>query len=165
MTTSRSKTKVFMFQIPPVAASRPRVGRRATYYTGPYQRFRVSMGPIVERVVREKKHKMWVDTALECECVFSVPRPGTTKLGWPDPDIDNYIKAILDQLNNRVFDDDRCIVTLKAKKYWSTDGKPLIALRFTEIGPYSVKKEATKRKRGGKGAVSNVPKQARGRKR
>jgi len=163
--TSRSKTKTFLFKIPPVAASRPRVGRRATYYTGPYQRFRVSMGPIVERVVRQHKHTMWEDTALECEIVFSVPRPGSTGLGWPDPDIDNYIKAILDQLNGRVFDDDRCIVTLKAKKYWSENDQGLIALRFTEIGPYRVKKVATKRRGGRKGTVSKLPSKPRGRKR
>jgi Holliday junction resolvase RusA-like endonuclease len=38
-------------------------------------------------------------------------------------DIDNYIKATLDSLEGKYYDNDNQIVMIRARKYWSTNGR------------------------------------------
>lgn len=47
------------------------------------------------------------------------------------PDIDNYVKAILDALNGVAFRDDKQIISLKAKKLYSD--KPRTEIEIKEI--------------------------------
>ena len=54
------------FPISPVAASRPRVSRWGSYYTGAYKTFRADAKPIVEEVTKgvtptADKLKVWVE--------------------------------------------------------------------------------------------------------
>ena len=104
------------FPISPVAASRPRVSRWGSYYTGAYKTFRADAKPIVEEVTKgvtptADKLKVWV------ECF--VTKPATTKLSAPRPDVDNYLKSIFDLLNGVIWEDDSQIVFVQASKAWS----------------------------------------------
>ena len=109
------------FDINPVAASRPRVGRWGAYYSGPYKVFR--------EVAAEKVwNTLGTDfTPLGCPLMvtieFYVKRPKKTEKRYPRPDIDNYVKAILDTMNGKIWEDDSQVTTLYATKHWAKVGE------------------------------------------
>jgi len=49
------------------------------------------------------------------------------------PDLDNYVKIVLDALNGVVFADDSCVVKICASKRWSD--KPGMSIRIMEDKP------------------------------
>jgi Holliday junction resolvase RusA-like endonuclease len=110
------------FPVSPVAASRPRVGRHGSYYTGAYRRFRSEASSIVTDILGIEfepfSDKLNVD--IECYCT----RPKTTILDCPKSDVDNIAKAILDILNGKLWDDDNQIVRLYITKQWALEGEP-----------------------------------------
>jgi Holliday junction resolvase RusA-like endonuclease len=105
------------FPISPVAASRPRVSRWGTYFTGTYKDFRAAAKPIIEAVT--KGHTP-TESKLQVIVGIYPTKPKTSKLKYPRPDVDNYIKAILDLCNGVIWDDDSQIVYLEATKEWAT---------------------------------------------
>ena len=96
----------YRFDICPVAASRPRVSKFGhAYFSGPYKAFK-------ERCTGRLR--------VNVECV--VTRPKTTKLVTPRGDVDNFAKACLDALNDRLWEDDKQIEVLTISKRWA--GEP-----------------------------------------
>ena len=67
---------------------------------------------------------------LEVTIWFYCKKPKTTKLSEPRGDIDNYCKAILDQLNKRVIEDDQQIKRITATKRWEDEHGPRIELHI-----------------------------------
>jgi Holliday junction resolvase RusA-like endonuclease len=110
------------FYIPaePVPASRPRVTRAGfAYYAKPYTRFKTLL-------------KDWWTSHYTADpmlgpvavgCAFVATRPKKTVLAAPRPDVDNYVKALLDSMNGIVWKDDTQVVSLAAAKQWSTDAR------------------------------------------
>jgi Holliday junction resolvase RusA-like endonuclease len=97
------------FPLNPVAASRPRTGRYGGYYVGPYKVFREEAAIIVPQVVGD-----WEPLSgwLGFSGVFSVKRPKNPTYPYPVPDIDNYLKAVFDVCNGRIWVDDKQIIKL-----------------------------------------------------
>lgn len=108
------------FPISPVAASRPRVSKWGAYFTGTYKDFRNEAKPIVLDITKGWKptdNKLWVYVGVY------PTKPKTSKLQYPRPDIDNYLKSILDLCNGVVWKDDAQIVFIEATKAWAkSDG-------------------------------------------
>lgn len=71
--------------------------------------------PIPKSMSKADKQK-----AIECEL-----RPDKR------PDIDNYIKAIMDALNEVAYWDDKQIVSLRAEKWYATE--PRVEIRIKEV--------------------------------
>lgn len=87
-------------------------------------------------VYSPKEYATWQKDALEalkqahCEAPFEgpvevliecfVPRPKTTKLPHPKPDVDNYAKSVLDAItkDGRFWSDDSQVRTLNITKAW-----------------------------------------------
>jgi Holliday junction resolvase RusA-like endonuclease len=109
------------FPVSPVAASRPRVGRHGSYYTGAYRRFRNEAGTIVNEVLGKRKP---IEGQLSVDVKCSCTRPKTTKLSAPQSDVDNLAKAILDILNKKLWVDDSQIINLFISKEWAPPGEP-----------------------------------------
>jgi Holliday junction resolvase RusA-like endonuclease len=71
---------------------------------------------------------------------FALPRPKTTKLAAPKPDLDNYIKALFDAMTmagNVWFDDYQVVQLIEATKTWSdspTGGVVVTVLPFEVPG-------------------------------
>ena len=107
------------FPISPVAASRPRVSRHGAYFTGPYKKFRTAMIDIVPDVLGDGFIPM--DSAIAVDVEVYVKRPKKTKLSAPRADIDNYLKAIFDSLNGKLWDDDKQIIKVYAVKQWAAE--------------------------------------------
>jgi|TARA_Y100001963_G_C6734428_1_gene425612 Holliday junction resolvase RusA-like endonuclease len=105
------------FPISPVAASRPRVSRRGAYFVGPYKIFRKEMIELVPLVLGNRFKVL--EGPLKVDIEIYVKRPKKTKLDAPKADIDNYIKAILDSLNKKLWVDDTQIREIYACKQWA----------------------------------------------
>ena len=123
-------------EINPVPASRPRVTRNGTYYGKKYTQFRDDIKPILANYKGTK-----FSSLVKCEIIFNIAAPKSKSIKQRfamngsycdnNADIDNYIKAILDSLNNIAYDDDRQVVELTATKKWSEKG--YIDVFITEI--------------------------------
>jgi Holliday junction resolvase RusA-like endonuclease len=103
-----------------VAASRPRVSKWGAYYKGPYKTFRQQAIDVVLEVIGD--HEPY-DEPLSVSIEIVVTRPKTTTLDHPKPDIDNYVKGVLDALNGLLWIDDHQIVTIVATKQWAPVGE------------------------------------------
>ena len=124
------------FYVNPVPASRPRVTRFATFYGKKYTDFKSSM----EMAVNDIQFVPF-EGNVYAKLDFFVKIP----ISWPkkkksskegkfcdnNADIDNYCKAILDALNDIYYEDDRQVVMLRARMYWSNN--PRIECEFMEI--------------------------------
>lgn len=110
--------KLFI-DINPMPASRPRVPRFGkVYYAKPYKEYRDAVAEwIVDNA--ERLEGLRTEKRLDVRLNFNVRRPKTTKLHGPKPDIDNYIKAVLDSLNGVIWADDYQIVAVFASKAWA----------------------------------------------
>jgi len=119
----------FTFPIQPTPASRPRVSKWGSYYTGPYVAFRENVKPLLAEALAG-----W--TPMDVPMIVTVgiypERPKSSKLDYPKPDVDNYIKAILDVCNEKVWTDDHLIVNISASKRWS-DGAGYFTLQVQEF--------------------------------
>jgi Holliday junction resolvase RusA-like endonuclease len=104
------------FPISPVAASRPRVSKWGTYFTGTYKQFRADAKPVVLNAIGG-----WKPTDKQLKVILELypTRPKTSKLKYPRPDIDNYIKSIFDLCNGIIWNDDVQIIEVKATKQWA----------------------------------------------
>jgi Holliday junction resolvase RusA-like endonuclease len=123
----------YCFNINPVAASRPRVGKYGAYFTGPYKTFRQEAAKEVLDVLGPDFDP--IDNNLEVIVEIAVKKPKTTKFNFPRGDIDNYLKSIFDCLNGRLWVDDRLIVGVYCKKLFAEDnGYFKIMVTKTEAG-------------------------------
>jgi Holliday junction resolvase RusA-like endonuclease len=105
------------FNINPVAASRPRVGKWGAYYTGTYKEFREKASEIVWETIGKDFEP--IDTELAVSIELYVKRPKTTEREWPKADIDNFAKAVLDTMNGKIWKDDSQITSLHVSKQWA----------------------------------------------
>lgn len=143
----------------PVPASRPRVaGRHGAYYTGPYADYRKVMPDKLAVVLKRwatKTRPLYDNVCLRVRMLFLVNPPSSTSLEAPDPDIDNFEKAIYDICTEQVWDDDSRIVQHQVLKDWTKPGEEEgVVIEVTTNGtPF---KKASKRKASKRSTVSRV---------
>ena len=111
----------YTLPISPIAASRPRLSRHGAYFTGPYKKFRCECAEIVYEVLGTDYELLEGPLAVDLE--LFVTRPRRTKLDAPKADIDNFVKAVLDVLNGKLWVDDSQILKLHATKQWAEVGE------------------------------------------
>ena len=107
----------WLFPVSPVAASRPRVSRHGAYYTGPYKYFRQEMAEVVPLILGESFIPL--TGSLKVEVEIFIKQPKKTRLVAPKADIDNFVKAVFDCLNDRLWEDDKQVIQLYAVKQWT----------------------------------------------
>lgn len=108
--TQSSKLSV---ELAPVPASRPRVSKWGTYYTGTYKKWLKDAAETIPEA--EVTHQGNLNVTIDLVC----HRPPTTKRECPRGDIDNYTKAVLDALTKKGYwNDDDQITELYALKRW-----------------------------------------------
>ena len=137
----------YVFDIAPVPQGRPRFARRGkftqTYDPPKSKKFKTELRQLAEVEYAEKPYHAEQHKPIVIELKLYIPmlksfskikrlkatdgilRP-TTK-----PDIDNYIKGILDSLNGLFWHDDGQIVEIHAGKYYSDN--PRIEMEIKEI--------------------------------
>lgn len=120
------------FPISPVAASRPRVSKHGAYFAVPYKNFRREAAEIVDDVLGEWEP---LSGPLTVDLELFIGRPKTTKLDAPKADIDNFVKAIFDVMNGRLWEDDSQVIKLYATKQWAEDANGYFVLGINKEKP------------------------------
>jgi Holliday junction resolvase RusA-like endonuclease len=108
------------FDISPVAASRPRVGKWGAYYSGPYKDFREEASGKVYEVLGTDRKLLSGPLCVTLE--LYVKRPKKTDRSHPRADLDNYAKAVFDILNGKLWEDDSQIISMYVTKEWAEKG-------------------------------------------
>jgi Holliday junction resolvase RusA-like endonuclease len=116
------------FPLEPVPASRPRVTRWGAYYGKRYTSFRKQAELVIPEVFTDQP----LVGTLEVLVTFFCKRPKTTKREEPRGDVDNYVKAILDSCNGKVFEDDDQIKRITATKRWEDEDGARIELYVSQ---------------------------------
>ena len=111
----------WVFPISPVAASRPRVSRHGAYFAGPYKVFRNECIDVIEFVLGPEFKPY--EQPIKVDVELFIRRPKTTKLVMPRADIDNFLKAVFDSLNKKLWIDDNIIQSVYATKQWAEVGQ------------------------------------------
>jgi Holliday junction resolvase RusA-like endonuclease len=126
------------FEITP--ASRPKVTRYGTFYSKNYEAFRKVVGEWLDKQPTTTKYDKTKPLKATFKFNITIPKSYSKKkrealLGKPmidRKDIDNMIKAIMDILQGRLFEDDKQIYYLTASKYWTEKGKIEITIEGDE---------------------------------
>ena len=116
------------FPIAPVVASRARVTRWATFFPKKYQAFRDEFKKLLEEYdATPTDDLLYVKLDFHVQMAKSWSKKKKKEKGGKlcdnNADIDNYIKATLDSLEGKYYDNDNQIVMIRARKYWSTNGR------------------------------------------
>jgi Holliday junction resolvase RusA-like endonuclease len=118
----------------PIAASRVRVARYGpSYYKGPYAEYRKGNATTIEAAVAEAQAAGFLpyDSTLIMAQLFEVNSPKTTKLLFPAPDLDNYLKAIWDALQKHgvILEDKKVIASTELKRWTTTQPQTHVLLQ------------------------------------
>jgi len=124
------------FEVNPVPAARPRVGRFSTYYPKKYTKFKKDMEALTSELNMTPCENL---VCVSLKFKIKTPQSWSKKKRLErentycnnNSDIDNYIKAILDSLNGVYFVDDRQVVEVFASKKYSNE--PRILFTMMEI--------------------------------
>lgn len=106
----------------PVAKARPRIGRGRAYTP----RKTKDHEQLLSWEILSQFKKQWEDgplsVALWVEIVFYLPTPKKKKYDYPQtrPDLDNYVKTVMDAMNGIVYEDDSQVVKIVAEKVFTT---------------------------------------------
>jgi len=124
------------FYVTPVPASRPRVTRWSTFFPKKYTQFREDMDIATSAILFtpfEGNIYAQLDFYIAIPKSWSKKKKLTKQGTYCDnnADIDNYCKAILDALNGVYYEDDRQVVMLKARMFWSNT--PRIECEITNL--------------------------------
>nr|WP_246505610.1 RusA family crossover junction endodeoxyribonuclease [Coralloluteibacterium stylophorae] len=121
------------FPFEPAPASRPRVSKWGTYFSGAYKTWRETAAA----------HLAPGATGLEADEPLLVvhesicKRPKTTKKKWPKGDVDNHVKGPLDAITKATgwwTDDDQIVLLLTAKRFAAPGEEPHTAVSIYRCG-------------------------------
>ncbi|MCP4126772.1 MAG: RusA family crossover junction endodeoxyribonuclease [Gammaproteobacteria bacterium] len=117
----------------PVPASRPRVTQWGVYYGKNYTKYRKGSRMTVDAAVAQAQAGGFLplDSTLMMAQLFEVARPKTTKLEYPNPDLDNFIKALWDALQKHgvILEDKKVIASIELKRWTTTQPQTLVLLQ------------------------------------
>jgi Holliday junction resolvase RusA-like endonuclease len=122
----------------PVAKARPRMTRRGFAYTPAHTRKYEAHGRLAAQLAMDGRPP--IDVPVRIELLVELPAPASwSKRKSTDaitgsirptsrPDVDNYLKAILDAINTIVVADDAQVVEVYAKKKFSVAPKMIATI-------------------------------------
>lgn len=103
------------------------MSRWGVYYPKKYREFKAALAAAFIAVARPSLPR---DGPCRVEVEIVAPRPKSTKLPFPKPDIDNYLKAVLDAATGSIWTDDWGVRESFTTKRWTEKGeKPFVRLR------------------------------------
>ncbi len=120
----------FTIPIEPVPKARARLGRQGVFTPRATVKFENDVMLFAKAHAPEILWQGPVGVVLK----FYIKKPLKPKFNLPAvrPDIDNYIKAVLDALNGVIWHDDGCVCGLTAMKWYATD-EPKIEVEIRKI--------------------------------
>lgn len=123
-----------------VACPRPRVTRYATFYPKKYTDFKEEFKNNLNSFTI-KQIKQPIPIEMELEFYIKIPKSYSKKKKEEldgsyvikRPDIDNYMKSVLDGLNELMFEDDSQVVKITASKKYINEDKGHFIIKWKEI--------------------------------
>ncbi len=123
--------------IDPVPKGRPRTafknGQVRTYTP---ERTLIAQETITALIKRYQEQGFATHIPVKLTCTFwrhkSVWLPRRENLPFRKPDLDNFLKLLLDSMNGILVADDAQITTIEMRKRWSPNGEGYITLRLEE---------------------------------
>lgn len=103
-----------------------------THYKKTYQTYRSEASKVVPEIMSQHRG-LPMAGPLEVTVLFVLPRPRTSKLDFPAPDIDNFQKAVFDALNTHAWEDDKQIIKVTAEKTWTNQPK---GMTIVQVKPW-----------------------------
>lgn len=132
------KHHTFIIKMNPVAKGRPRFTRTGRAYTP--KKTREASKFMVQQLVELKSESIEKGVPLGVYMRFYCKRPkklgkGDAVLKLTKPDVDNYIKLVLDACNDAlIWHDDSQVVEVLAQKWYCADyQEPQIQIQVSEI--------------------------------
>jgi len=124
----------WVLQINPIPCPRPRVTSKGwAYFPKKYSGWKRDAESLISEMMKSFGYMQPLAGELEVNAVFYAKRPKVTKLTHPKPDIDNYLKSLLDAGNGIAWVDDALITTVRASKLWAQpteDGYIEVIVRY-----------------------------------
>ena len=123
--------------IEPRAKGRPRTAyRNGSVRTYTPERTLIAQETIVALLVQYKDQCFLPHIPVKLTCTFfrhkSVWLPKKERMPFRKPDLDNFLKLIMDSLNGILVADDAQITTISMQKRWSPNGEGYITLKLEE---------------------------------
>ena len=114
--------------IAPVPASRARVTRWSTYFPKKYTKFRNDLAVILSDKGYDKlEGLLYVKLDFYVQIPKSWSKKKTKEMEGRycsnNADLDNYCKAVLDGLEGRYYENDKQVVMIRARKFYSKDAR------------------------------------------
>jgi Holliday junction resolvase RusA-like endonuclease len=114
--------------IEPVPMARARVGRFNSVYTP--QKQRAAMNEMKWLLTRLRTPLLTDALHVEVDFFISRPKSNRSKYVTKRPDLDNFIKLILDCGNGILWKDDSQIISLAASKQWANEMGPGVQIKI-----------------------------------
>ena len=116
------------FNITPVPASRPRVTRFSTYFPKKYTQFRKQFAELLDDIITQTNDGL---LSVKLDFYVQIPKSWSKKKTKEmegrycsnNADLDNYCKAVLDGLEGRYYENDKQVVMIRARKFYSKDAR------------------------------------------
>ena len=116
------------FNITPVPASRPRVTRFSTYFPKKYTQFRKQFAELLDDITTQTNDGL---LSVKLDFYVQIPKSWSKKKTKEmegrycsnNADLDNYCKAVLDGLEGRYYENDKQVVMIRARKFYSKDAR------------------------------------------
>jgi len=121
----------FKLPIKVIPKKRPRVTKRGTYMPDDYKKQR----DYIRAKIRPFKSLGNVPLRLNVVFGFKLPKRGIkgNKLSMPVGDLDNLAGAMLDACQGCLFDDDRQVTEIMAKKLWSDEDFVMVVFEKVKL--------------------------------
>lgn len=116
------------FNITPVPASRARVTRWSTYFPKKYTQFRKQFAELLDDITTQTNDGL---LSVKLDFYVQIPKSWSKKKTKEmegrycsnNADLDNYCKAVLDGLEGRYYENDKQVVMIRARKFYSKDAR------------------------------------------
>ena len=116
------------FNITPVPASRARVTRWSTYFPKKYTQFRKQFAELLDDITTQTNDGL---LSVNLDFYVQIPKSWSKKKTKEmegrycsnNADLDNYCKAVLDGLEGRYYENDKQVVMIRARKFYSKDAR------------------------------------------
>ncbi len=135
-------------QAEPVAKGRP----RTTYQGGMVRTYTPTKTLEAQDFIKARLHKHITDAfpaniPVRLSATFYRTKsrylPKKEQLPFRKPDLDNFLKLLLDSIDKVLVADDAQITTISVRKRWSTKPEPYITIKLEEDNPKGGQEDAS----------------------